>query len=579
MKEINKNTIKDFHDVKTKRELAKILGVEYKTLMYNLYKLTFDEKYEVFEIKKRNGKVRKIIAPISGLKFLQQNLSKILLEIHNAKFCVHGFLKEKSIKTNAIQHVKKKIVINIDLENFFPSINFGRIRGVFLSKPFDFPEPIATMLAQICSYENYLPQGAPSSPIISNYICRRLDNQLLKFAKKNKLVYTRYADDITFSTNLRTIPEGVGEIRENKLVISEELNEIIFSNGFKINNDKIRYAFRNNRQEVTGLIVNSFLNVNRKYIRHVRAMLHAWEKFGLEAAALEHFEKYNYKNKPMKHIELSYQAELVGKIGFIGHVRGKDDKIYKKLFGRIKALNPEVNLSIVDKASSESEIPIVYGEGKTDWKHLSAALNYFKSKGEYTDLYIAFENYKDGLEMNNTELMKLCEGISKTKFHKVKLICLFDRDNKGINKKAVENGSSFKHWGNNVYSMLLPIPTHRNFEEICIEHFYSDEDIKTVDKKGRRLFLSNEFNKVTRKHNIDEKLMYVNQHHLKAPYPRIIDYNVYNERGENIALSKNNFADNCLNAEGEFSKISFDNFRIVFDIFNQILNNNTSYNV
>ncbi len=73
--------------------------------------------------------------------------------------------------------------------------------------------------------------------------------------------------------------------------------------------------------------------------------------------------------------------------------------------------------------------------------------------------------------------------------------------------------------------------------------------------------------------------MYVNQHHLKAPYPRIIDYNVYNERGENIALSKNNFADNCLNAEGEFSKISFDNFRIVFDIFNQILNNNTSYNV
>ena len=88
MKEINKNTIKDFHDVKTKRELAKILGVEYKTLMYNLYKLTFDEKYEVFEIKKRNGKVRKIIAPISGLKFLQQNLSKILLEIHNVFQCI-----------------------------------------------------------------------------------------------------------------------------------------------------------------------------------------------------------------------------------------------------------------------------------------------------------------------------------------------------------------------------------------------------------------------------------------------------------------------------------------------------------
>ncbi len=472
MKKIDENIIKNFLDVKTKRELAKILGVEYKTLIYNLHRLKFNEKYTLFEIKKRNGKVRKIIAPTSGLKFIQKNLSEILLEIHNAKFCAHGFLKDKNIKTNAIPHVKKKILINLDLENFFPTINFGRVRGVFLSKPFDFPEPIATILAQICCYEGYLPQGAPSSPIISNYICRRLDNQLLKFAKKHKLVYTRYADDITFSTNLRAIPKGIGLIKDDKLEISEELNDIITSNGFSINSDKIRYAFRNNRQEVTGLIVNSFPNINRKYVRHVRAMLHAWEKFGIEAAAKEHFQKYNYKNKPLQHNELSFQSELVGKIGFIGYIRGKDDKIYKKLFERIKKLNPEVNLSIVEKTSSQSEIPIVYGEGKTDWKHLKAALDYFKRKGEFIDLNVAFENYKDGLEMNNTELMKLCEGISKTKFHKVKLICLFDRDDKSINKKAVENGSLFKHWGNNVYSTLLPIPKHRNFDEICIEHYY-----------------------------------------------------------------------------------------------------------
>lgn len=305
-------------------------------------------------------------------------------------------------------------------------------------------------------------------------------------------------------------------------------------------------------------------------------MLHAWEKFGIEAAAEEHFQKYNYKNKLLQHIELSFQAELVGKIGFIGHIRGKDDTIYKKLFERIKKLNPDVKLSIVEKASSQSEIPIVYGEGKTDWKHLKAALDYFKKKGEFTDLNVDFENYKDGLEMNNTELMKLCEGTSKTKFHKVKLICLFDRDDKGINNKAVENGTPFKHWGNNVYSTLLPIPKHRGFEEICIEHYYSDEDIKTTDKKGRRLYLSSEFDKNTRKHLINNELMYVNQHHLKAPYPRIIDCNVYDEGGTNVALSKNAFADNCLTSEGDFSKISFENFRIVFDIFIQIINNNAN---
>src|SRR5690554_3540497 len=98
------NKILNFLEVKTTRELASVLGVAYKTLMYNLYKLTLEEKYEVFEIKKRNGKTRTIIAPISGIKFIQGNLANILLEIHRPKFCAHGFLTERSIKTNAISH-------------------------------------------------------------------------------------------------------------------------------------------------------------------------------------------------------------------------------------------------------------------------------------------------------------------------------------------------------------------------------------------------------------------------------------------------------------------------------------------
>jgi len=573
MKKIDEDIKNDFLQISTKRELASQLGVEYKVLMFNLHVLKFEDKYKVFEVKKRNGKSRTIIAPDSGLKFIQENLSKILLAIHQAKFCAHGFLKDRNIKTNALPHVKKKIVINIDLENFFPSINFGRVRGIFMSHPFTFSENIATALAQICCYDGYLPQGAPSSPIISNYICRRLDNQLLKFAKRNKLSYTRYADDITFSTNLKAIPNAVGEISDGNLIISEELNEIISANGFEVNKEKVRYAYKNNRQEVTGLIVNSFINVNRKYIRHVRAMLHAWETFGIEAAAEEHFEKYNYKNKPRLNIELSFQAELVGKIGFIGHIRGKGDKIYKRLYERIKNLNPEVILSIVERAGDASDVPIVYGEGKTDWKHLKAALSYFKSIGQFTDLDISFDTYKDIPEMNNTELMKLCEGLAKVKFHKVKIICLFDRDNTKTNNKASVNNSNFKLWGNNVYSALLPVPQHRKFNEICIEHFYSDKDIQTKDSKGRRLYLSTEFDKETRKHLTEDELIYANKYLLRAKFPKIIDSNVFNENGKNVALSKNSFADNCLEAKGDFSKISFEKFKVVFEMLEEIINN------
>lgn len=573
MKKYDENTIQEFLNISTKRELASALGVEYKVLMYNLYKLTPDEKYNIFDIKKRNGKKRTITAPVSGIKYIQENLSQILLEIHDDKFCVHGFLKEKGIKTNAAPHVKKSIIVNIDLENFFPSINFGRVRGIFLSHPFNFSEIIATMLAQISCYDNYLPQGAPSSPIISNFICRRLDNQILSFSKINKVTYTRYADDITFSTNLKELPPQIGLIQDSKLIISDELNTIIKSNGFSVNIDKVRYAFKKNRQEVTGLIVNSFINVNRKYVRHVRAMLHAWEKFGIEAAAQEHFEKYNYTNKKINHSELSFQAELVGKIGFIGQIRGKDDNIYKSLYTRIKKLDPEVNLSIVKKAGELSDVPIIYGEGKTDWKHLTSALEYFQKKGEFLNLDVKFENYKNGLEMNNSELIKICEGLSKTDLHKVKIICLFDRDVKSINSKVVENGLSYKYWGNKVYSALLQVPNNRNFDEICIEHYYSDKEIRTKDKRGHRLYLSNEFDKETRKHISEDNLIYANKNYLKSSYPRIIDSNVYDEHGKNVALSKNAFAENCMSREGNFSNISFDNFRIVFEMLNQIINN------
>ena len=334
LKIMEETLIDKFLAVKTKRELATCLGVEFKVLAYNLYKLTDEDKYIEFEIKKRKSGKRLIFAPNSGIKYIQENLSKILLEIYPAKNCVHGYVKGKGIKSNALFHVKRKNIINLDLKDFFPSINFGRVRGIFKSHPFNFDDTISTALAQICCYKGALPQGAPTSPIISNFICRRLDNRLIDLSKKGKFIYTRYADDITLSTNIFPIPKEIGDITNNVLSLSAELVNTINSNDFQINSNKTRFANKFNRQEVTGLIVNKFPNVKRNYVRHVRAMLHAWEKFGIYDAAKEHFEKYNYKHKKTNQIELSYLNELVGKIGYIGAYSGHKRTVNPEIGGQ-----------------------------------------------------------------------------------------------------------------------------------------------------------------------------------------------------------------------------------------------------
>ena len=571
MAEFDNDIITKFLGVETVRELATVLDTSYKTLKYNLYKVQDEDKYKVFEIKKRNGGIRQICAPISGIKRLQKNLSIILNHLHNPKFCAHGYVREKSIVTNAQVHVKKRIVVNIDLKDFFPSINFGRVRGLFMSYPFNFDDKVSTILAQICCYDGCLPQGAPSSPVLSNYICYRLDSQLLKLSRKCKVDYSRYADDLTFSTNLKKLPPEIGTTKDNTLFLSNELIDIIESNGFKVNGEKVRFALKNNRQEDTGLIVNERINLNRKYIRHVRAMIHAWGKFGLEEAAIEHFEKYNYKNKTVDNYILSFVKELSGKIGYIGHIKGKENSVYRNIYKRIKLLDSEIRIPIPEEIL-DSDTPIIFCEGKTDGMHLSSALSYFKHKGEFTDLDIYFFQYKEDELINNDRLLRVCENRNLHKRKDRIEIYLFDRDVPKINHKVSESPLLYKNWGKKIYSMLLPVPHHRSFDEICIEQYYTDDEIKTKTKNGWRIYLSSEFDQNTGSHLTETGIIYANTTYLKAPYPRILDYNVLKiSNGKNIALSKKTFAENISKGIGDFKNVSFENFRVVFELFLKIL--------
>lgn len=224
--------MKKFCDIQSRNELADYLGIPRSKLTHILYVKKPDSYYTTFEIPKRNGDTRAIRAPSGDLKVLQKKLSNILCLFQRNIWdengikpnISHGFEKEKSIITNAKIHRNKRYVLNLDLASFFDSFHFGRIQGYFeKNNHFKLPHDVAVVLAQLTCYQGRLPQGAPSSPIITNLICQSLDAHLLKAAKKYKLDYTRYADDLTFSTNDRHFVENQKKFLAEAIVAIKKL--------------------------------------------------------------------------------------------------------------------------------------------------------------------------------------------------------------------------------------------------------------------------------------------------------------------------------------------------------------------
>jgi RNA-directed DNA polymerase len=323
-----------FANLKSRADVAKLLEVNLSQLTYHLFKA---KKYTTFRIPKRSGGHRDISAPASALKILQAKLAGILQEIYIPKNVVHGFARKRSIVTNAETHARSQYVLNVDLQEFFPSINFGRVRGMFMAAPYGLSAEVATVLAQISCYDGRLPQGAPTSPVISNMICGRLDSTLKKLAKQHRCRYTRYADDITFSTTFTKFPAEIAFTTESGLQLGDKLVQAIVGNGFIVNPSKLRLQSAGQHQEVTGLTVNRFANVKRTYVRQVRAMLHAWEKYGEELAAAEFFKRFDKKHR-FRSPAPDFRNVVRGRIEFILSVRGRQDPLSVRLLAKYRML-------------------------------------------------------------------------------------------------------------------------------------------------------------------------------------------------------------------------------------------------
>ncbi|CAK2695668.1 RNA-directed DNA polymerase / Ribonuclease H [Vibrio crassostreae] len=275
------NAITKLKACNSRVDLALLLKFKPSILTYILYKTPPASNYTSFTTPKKSGGVRTINAPSAKLKSLQKNLSELLLDcvddINKAKNIkgglAHGFVRERSIITNAEMHKNTKNVLNIDLDNFFGSFNFGRVRGFFQkNRNFMLSDEVATTIAQIACFNDELPQGSPCSPVITNLITHSLDIQLLKLANRNACTYSRYADDITFSTRKSVFPVEIMEESNGVYTPSKRLLHEVKRSGFQINHKKTRIQYKDSRQDVTGLIVNKKIGVKKEYRRITKSM-------------------------------------------------------------------------------------------------------------------------------------------------------------------------------------------------------------------------------------------------------------------------------------------------------------------
>ena len=293
-------------------------------------------RYRHFTIQKKSGGLRDIYAPNGNLKWMQICLNEMFKAIYTPSQYAMGFVEGRCIVDNARINTNQNYVFNIDLADFFPSIDQARVWKRLQLPPFNFNKEVANVIAGLCSIKSLrctseeafsacynLPQGAPTSPLLTNAICDKLDRRLAGLANRFNLHYSRYADDITFSSMQNVYQDG-SEFRN-------ELERIIRGQGFQINPNKTRLNHRSRRQEVTGLTVSEKVNVTRKYVKDIRAILHIWERYGINAALSVFYPRYKAEKGYLVKEEPNIEKVISGKLCYLKIVKGENNPQYIKL--------------------------------------------------------------------------------------------------------------------------------------------------------------------------------------------------------------------------------------------------------
>lgn len=523
--------LKQLKAATTLSDVARLLEIKPGMLSFLLYKKPKAVLYTKFEIPKRHGGTREIWAPDRDLKLVQYRLANLLQncidEINAARGHIedgkrygvaHGFKRNHTIMTNAREHVTRRYVFNVDLHDFFGAINFGRVRGFFLKdKNFALQDKVATVIAQIACHNNKLPQGSPCSPVISNLIGHVMDMTLVRLALATGCSYTRYADDLTFSSNKGKFSSRVAkqdEYDKDQWLPGQGLVRLVTKAGFSFNEKKTRMQYRDSRQDVTGLVVNRKVNVPATYRYTVRAMVdHALKKGTFEriykktdAAGVEVILRQPGKNK-----------QLIGMLSYIDQVDLFNQKLREEnglephdTSGRTELFRRFLYFDAFHAIAS----PVIVCEGPTDNIYLRHAIKRLApsypmlAAGSPPKLSVHLFKYG---QRRTSEITQLTGGVGglchlmkhyyadftkriKAPAPKHPVIVLVDNDSGakdiygaicGITKKPRPTGAEqFIHVVGNMY--VVPTPLGAGDTKTAIEDFF---DAKTLNEKlGSKTF-------------------------------------------------------------------------------------------
>ncbi|MGV8964390.1 MAG: reverse transcriptase domain-containing protein [Candidatus Saccharimonadaceae bacterium] len=370
---------KIFSEIQTKKDIVYLLNeaknllydkeckpVQLKTLTYYTNPELNKKRYRKFTIKKKTGGERIINAPVIGLKSLLRPLNFVFQCVHEPHIAANGFVMNKSIVDNAKLHIGNHYVYNLDLKDFFHSFDRNRVKMGFIQEPFNLSgnrEPLAFLLASLCTHpielngeiQIVLPQGSPTSPTITNILCKKLDRRLTGLAHRYGAKYSRYADDITFSS-AHNIYVDETFLKEIKRIIEEDQLLII-------NPRKTRLQKTVHQQEVTGLIVNQKVNVKQHFLKQIRMWIYYWEKYGYEKAQQIFIRDYITEKGYKKKYKPNLNNVLCGKLEFLKMVKGLKDPTYLRLKSRLDILTNEREIKRKENVNIPAVIDAIINKG------------------------------------------------------------------------------------------------------------------------------------------------------------------------------------------------------------------------
>lgn len=262
-----------------------------KKYIKTLYSISnnIEKNYKIYKIKKKNGQYRTIYEPNSILKHIQKQILINILNNKSISKYAKAYHKGIQLKENAIPHVNKEMILKLDIQNFFENISFLDIYNSCFSIEY-FPQSVGMILTYLCTYDNHLTQGSPTSAYISNLVMKDFDEELGNWCEMMNISYTRYSDDMTFS----------GKFNASEVII--KVRKMLYKLGLELNNNKIHIVHRYSSQNVTGIVVNEKLQVNIKYRNKIRQEIYYINKFGLSS----HLKKCDIHIGPKEYLDILY---------------------------------------------------------------------------------------------------------------------------------------------------------------------------------------------------------------------------------------------------------------------------------